>query len=270
MMNLTLKSLIISLCILFTACRTQQGEEENVPNKTKSEGTAQEALDELTSALSTSAKQFAEKNSTTRELINSKILEEVRNGNTKAKDFQPVMKEIDSMTIEMIKYLDGVIFDLEKLGKQDPDTKELEDKKALGKSQQYFFGRAGDFDSEKSKANDIREQFQDYHEWAIYLLKDQGANADQLNELIEAGIVKPFSPLRIDESPGSDPKEMTWEEAVFSNKPLIAHLAMMEKFRLDIDEIQSQLYHFIALQVSAYTLQVDSLLLKDVPESPRN
>lgn len=209
---MTIKNLFILLCILpLIGCFGPSAEEK--------------AFNDLRESISVSSEEFAKKNSETKDEILEMIAEE--EGRPGSKELLGVINFVDSVEQEMMGFLDSIVTRLEEIGEMDASGF-IQNKADIEKGQAYFLGddplanggQGSGIGSELSaKLNDFTE------------------TCNQVRIKHTNNLEKFISPTQL-----SSDDEVTWEYATFHSKPLIAHLAMMEKLKLDISEMSRELF----------------------------
>lgn len=228
-----------------------------------------EAFASLRASLKASADTFSDKNLDTKKGIIAKINEEVGQGNKKNEKYLAVMDVIEKKTNETVAYLDGLIKKLEEIGEKDPVTGDIAQKKETEKNYQLWMGAGGDGANGgrgQGEAIKLRETLNGYAAWATKLIEDNDSSKKVREEFSFPPIaLDPKDDKNVPES--NEMKHQKWEYYTFHSKPVIADLAMMEKFKLDIQEIHSEVLTYVKTKLGAVTFKIDSLIAVDAPMS---
>ena len=208
---MNIKNLLILLCILSLIGCLGPSEEER-------------AFNDLRESISVSSEELAKKNSETKDEILEMIAEEA--GRPGSKELLGVINFVDSVEQEMMDYLDDIITRLEDIGEMDASGF-IQNKADIEKGQAYFLGDdpLSNGGHGSGKGIELSAKLNDYTE-----------TCNQVRMTHASGLDKFISPTQL-----SSDDEVTWEYATFHNKPLIAHLAMMEKLKLDVSEMSREL-----------------------------
>ncbi len=215
-----------------------------------------DAFQSLRDSLAESAMSFAEKNQDTKEGILAKIDDEISTGNMKNASLKDIVSEVEMKVNGVVGGINAHIEKMEEIGEKQEDG-EIKNKKETESNYQYWMGPGGDGANNgrgKGAANDLRQELNGYVAWANDYVKEKelvGPNADFTD----------FRPL------AEDPEKETWEYHTFHGKPVIADLAMLEKFKLDVQEVHSEILNLIKARLGAVTFKIDSLILVDAPVS---
>ncbi|MFM2375308.1 MAG: gliding motility protein GldM [Bacteroidota bacterium] len=220
-----------------------------------------EAFKSLRDSLHESAESFAEKNKDTRGGIKSKITEEIGQGNHKNEPLLAVSDSVEKQANGMIGLIEARIKTLEKIADLDPATGEMHNIKELEKNYRFWMGNdasnGGRGDGEAFK---LKKELDNFVTWANRFVKVNKlvAKADSTGKEPEKDLFKPLC---------HDEKDKVWEYHTFHGKPVVADLAMMEKFKLDVQEIHSNLLNLVKAKLGSVTFKIDSLIAVDAPVS---
>ena len=230
-----------------------------------------EAFASLRLSLKTSAVSFADKNADTKKAIEAKVEEELGQGNKKNENLIAWVREIEAKTNETVGEIEKVITELEKIGEKDPATGEIISKSETERNFQYWMiGPGGDETSNGGKgggeATKLKDKLNGYITWANSFIASKDSSKQVQQEFHwDAICVEPKDDKNIPES--SENKHHTWEYFTFHGKPVIADLAMMEKFKMDVQEVHSELLTYVKTKLGAVTFKIDSLIAMDAPVS---
>jgi gliding motility-associated protein GldM len=227
-----------------------------------------EAFNSLRASLKASADTFAVKNSETKVQILEKVREEQESGNNKNAELVQWTQEVEGQVVDVIQYIDGITEKLTEIAEFDPEHGEYVNSKETEANFQYWMGVGGDQKNDgrgDGEAIKLREKLNGFVKYANdFIAKHDSAGKSTI------------SFPKIAKDPGEDKKPgepkgehdgETWEYYTFHSKPVIADLAMMQKFKLDVQEVHSELLNFIKARLGAVKFKIDSLILVDAPTS---
>jgi gliding motility-associated protein GldM len=217
-----------------------------------------DAFKSLRESIQESAESFAEKNKDTQGGIKSKIAEEVGQGNRKNEYLIALTDMVEKEANGLIEKIQGRIVKLEEIAEKDPATGELENMKELEANYQMWMGPGGDGANGgrgSGEAIKLKDELNGFVDWANKFIADNDSTKN--SDLAK----NPFKHIC------EDSKDQVWEYHTFHGKPVVADLAMLEKFKLDVQEIHSELLGFVKAKLGAVTFKIDSLIAVDAPMS---
>ncbi|MEM0996969.1 MAG: hypothetical protein AAGN35_07815 [Bacteroidota bacterium] len=227
-----------------------------------------DAFNSLRESLKQSADSFADKNLETKGQILDKVREEMESGNNKNENLIALTRQVEGEVGEVIKYIDKITADLTDMADFNEETGEPDNAKETEKNFQYWMGIAGENENEgrgKGEAIKLRSTLNGFVKYANDFIAENDTSGTST-----ISFEKLAKDPGEDKKPG-DPKGEhdgeTWEYYTFHSKPVIADLAMMQKFKLDVQEIHSELLNFIKAKLGAVKFKIDSLILVDAPTS---
>jgi gliding motility-associated protein GldM len=217
-----------------------------------------DAFRSLRDSLHESAESFGEKNKDTQGGIKGKIAEEVGQGNHKNEHLIPMVDEVEKQANGLINSINARIKILEGFCGLDPATGEMANMKETEMNYQYWMGPGGDGANGgrgAGAAMELKKELNGFVDWANgFIAKDDTAKNSDLSK-------NPFKHLAEDE------KGSVWEYHTFHGKPVVADLALMEKFKLDAQQVHSDVLTYVKAKLGAVTFKIDSLIAVDAPES---
>ncbi|MEY3444655.1 MAG: gliding motility protein GldM [Bacteroidota bacterium] len=223
-----------------------------------------QAFESLRASLRETAGAHGTQNqSLTSDILNT-IEKQEGSGITKYSAFKPTLSEINTEATKVISYIDAVTAELEEIGQKDPITGEIRKKDETTKNYSFWLGTddVGNSGHGNGKAVELRAKLESFVKWANALYAKQDPKHEQNH----------FSMLALD--PANDPtvsdassKNKTWEYFTFHGKPVIADMALMEKFKMDVRDVQGGLLHQTKELVKGFTFTVDSLIAFEAPTS---
>ncbi len=222
-----------------------------------------DAFKSLRDSLHESAESFGEKNKDTQGGIKAKIAEEVGQGNKKNEYLMAITDAIEKEATGLVGKIEKRIKVLEEISGLDPLTGEMTNIKELEANYRFWMGSndAANGGRGEGEAMKLKEELNGYVTWANKFVKENklvGA-VDSTGKAKETEDM--FKPMC------HEPKEHVWEYHTFHGKPVVADLAMMEKFKLDVQEIHSDLLGLVKAKLGSVTFKIDSLIAVDAPTS---
>ncbi|MFN8394663.1 MAG: GldM family protein [Bacteroidia bacterium] len=217
-----------------------------------------DAFRSLRDSLAESAESFAAKNKDTQGGIKSKIKEETDQGNKKNEYLIALTDDVEKKANGLINGINERIKKLEEFSGLDAETGEMANMKETELNYQFWMGAGGDGANGGRGAGEaikLKEELNGFVDWANKFVSDNDSTKN--SDLSK----NPFKHLCEDEG------EHVWEYHTFHGKPVVADLAMMEKFKLDVQEIHSDLLGFVKAKLGAVTFKIDSLIAVDAPTS---
>lgn len=228
-----------------------------------------EAFESLRKSLEKTEQKFEAKNDETREMIIAKVKEEMEQGNEKNKFIIGKTDEVYAKSDEIVEFMNKAIEELEVIAGKDPETGELHSMKEMELNYQFWMGAGKEQENEGRGAGaaiELRKKLTDYIDWANKFYMDLDTSGSH-------GGKGPFDYMAID--PKDDPgvrddhsaKQHPWEVFTFQSKPVIADLAMLEKFKVDVRETEFELLGALKARLGQVTFKIDSLIGRDAPVS---
>ncbi len=223
-----------------------------------------QAFESLRASLrDTAGAQSTQNESLTADII--KAIEAQEKGNNhKYSALKPTLNEINSQASQMVAYLDAINADLEEIGQKDPLTGEIRKKDETTKNYNFWLGSddVGNSGHGNGKAVEMRAKLEQFHQWAnaLYAQNDPNKEANHFPKLV----LEPSEDPNITDEAS---RKKTWEYFSFHGKPVIADLAMMEKFKMDVRDVQAGLLHQTKELVKGFVFTIDSLLPFEAPSA---
>ncbi|MEM7040395.1 MAG: hypothetical protein AAF570_25740, partial [Bacteroidota bacterium] len=223
-----------------------------------------QAFDSLRSSIEKTADGHGKHNLTLTGDILKVIEKQEGQNNNKYSYVKGIIKEINDEANQMVVYLDGLTEQLEVFGDKDPATGEIKRKDEQNVNYRYWLGE-NDLANEghgNGEALQLKDKLNQFVSWAnqLYGRYDSTAVGDQFDQLV---IPPSEDPSVIDE----ESKSKTWEYLSFHNKPVIADLAMVEKFKMDVRDMQTGMLNLTKSLVRGFTFTVDSLIAFEAPSA---
>ena len=191
-----------------------------------------------------------------KQTIDDEIQNEKKRKNEGLKDTLDI---IQSQTSALIGLIDNHVSELEKIGRVDPETGEVERKDELELNYQYWMGTndLANGGHGNGQANELRQKMNEYFAF--------------LND-IEKRNTKPserskVTPKVLEEKiPGQDGSAKPWELYNFDG-PLIGNLAILEAFKADVYEEQKKLFDKLNERLGVTTFRGDKVIAINSPVS---
>lgn len=223
----------------------------------------------LDQSLQASCETFQEKNHDTRDLIVAKVQEEMDDGNYKHEHLLEQVDDISKTTRQMLHYLDGIMQSLEELGEMDYETGELEYPDEVNRSNAYMMGSdpGANEGSGNGEGIQLRKKLETHINGINHWLKTEAEDANYSPvDTLESLVIQPHEDKYLVEH---EPEKATlsWEAYTFQGKPVVANMATIQKYKLDVVSAESEQLNFLKNQLGGVTFKIDSLILVDVPES---
>ncbi len=205
-----------------------------------------------------SAEKARLKNEDTKGGIKAKVQEELDGGNKKNAMLLEWTDLVEKESNSIVSKINTRIKKLEEIAGLDEATGEMANMKDTEENFQYWMGAGGDQKNGgrgEGEAIKLRGELNGFVKWANQFITDRdSAKQSDLSK-------NPLKELAADS--GDDP----WEYHTFHSKPVVADLAMMQKFKLDVQNIHAELLNFIKAKLGAVTFKIDSLIAVDAPVS---
>lgn len=231
-----------------------------------------EAFNSIKTSIRNSAQSYSEKNIETKKAIVAKVDEEVSQGNKKNEYVKGLAEEVYTMTNDMVNYIEGVVKELEGIAEKHEDEQGVVEYKAIGETEknfQYWMGAGGEYKNNgrgAGKAMEFKDRLDKFISDANGFIEKWGKDSTgKVAMVFDPIVLNPKDDSSVPDK--SEHKKETWEYFTFHSKPVIADLAMMEKYKLDVQEVQSELLNFLKAKLGAVTFKIDSLIPVDAPTS---
>jgi gliding motility-associated protein GldM len=223
-----------------------------------------QSFETLGISLRETAKIVTANNEDFAEQIKDAVLKEVEGGNKKNENLLLLTDSVLLESRDINKYLQGLLDTLKRpeFGNADPVTGSVEKKDETTSNQNLFLGidDAANGGRGNGEAMRLKDRLDGYVAWANAFMANQLKDSTQ------------FTPIAL--APQDDPaitnpenKSKTWEYFTFHDVPLIANIALLEKFKSDINIIETRVLNVIKMRLSNITFKIDSLIAVDAPVS---
>jgi gliding motility-associated protein GldM len=222
-----------------------------------------QAFESLRASLKETAGAHGAQNETLATDILSAIETQEKSNNHKYSYLKPSITEINNQAAQVVAYIESVNAELEEIAHKDPITGELKRKDETNRNYAFWLGSddAGNGGHGNGKAVELRQKLEEFHAWANALYAKQDDKTHEPNHFPKL-ILEPSADPNITDA---ESRKKTWEYFSFHEKPVVADLAMMEKFKMDVRDIQSGLLHQTKEIVKGFVYTIDSLIPLEAP-----
>lgn len=223
-----------------------------------------QAFESLRSSLEVTANSHGAQNSSLATDILKTIESQESQGTTKYSYVKQVVSDINQETADMIAYLSGITGELEDIAGINEETGEYERKDEQEDNYRFWMGGDDLANSGhgRGKAFELREKLSDFVTWANEM--HQRYQPDYSGIRFEPLVLEPKNDPAVT---NPDSKNKTWEYLSFHNKPVIADMAMIKKFEMDIRDVQTGLLNMSKNLINDFTFTVDSLIGFEAPRA---
>ena len=222
----------------------------------------------LADSLKNSSTVFGDKNDKLAADIEGSVDKEVSTGNRKNEYLKQLTVDLDKKTDEVREYIEAIIKDLEKIGEKSPETGRVSKTDETEVNYQYWMSKDDMMNGGRGngKARELREKLNGFVHWANdwYVKYNNGRKPAS-----GAG----FPDICLDPKDDStipkndDMKNKPWEYFTFHRSPLIANIAILEKYKVDVNTIEAELLDLMKSKLQQVTFKIDSLIAVDAPIS---
>ena len=210
------------------------------------------------------------KNSDEADMIKGKIKEEIESGNNKNESLIAATDEIMAKSDEVMKYINKLQGDLNEIAGLDEKTGEMKGMKEMEANWQLWMGPGGGKTSKdrgKGEAKKLKDKLDGFVTWANEFVT-RNAPTDSTGKKLEVNDEYHWESFCADHKESKEFKGgASWEFATFHSKPVVADLAMVEKLKLDVTNVQYGLLSYIKERLGAVKFKIDSLIVVDAPTS---
>lgn len=220
-----------------------------------------QAFESLRNSLATSTQNVGEKNKSLAAGISELITEYEKKGNESKSYVKPLISEVMGETQKMIAFLGELEKSLEEIAQKDPETGELINKEERDRNYTFWMGNDAANDGRgDGKARELHQQLDAYIAWANAMFEKHDSDHPKNR----------FSPIAIE--PKDDPtashsenKDDPWEYFTFHNKPVVADLAMVEKYKMDVKSVETEMLGLMESLVGKAKFKIDKLKALEAP-----
>jgi gliding motility-associated protein GldM len=196
--------------------------------------------------------------------IKDAISKEVEGGNKKNEGLTALTDSVLNQSRGVTVYLQGIL-DLLKTpeyGNADPITGSIEKKDESVSNMNLFLGidDAANGGRGNGEAMRLKDRLDGFITWANEFMAKEMNDTTKFNRIA----VDPKDDPAI---ASSENKSKTWEYFTFHDVPLIANIALLEKYKSDINIVETRMLNAIKLKLSNITFKIDSLIAVDAPVS---
>lgn len=222
----------------------------------------------LANSLKNSSTVFGDNNDKLAQDITGSVDKEVAEGNRKNEYIKPLIAELDKNTDNIITYIEGIIKDLEKIGIKSPETGKVTKTDETEENYQYWMSKDDMMNGGRGngKARELREKLNGFVHWANdWYAKNNGGRKPASGTGFPDICIDPKDDPGI--SKKDEMKDKPWEYFTFHRSPLIANIAILEKYKIDVNTIEAELLDLMKAKLQQVTFKIDSLIAVDAPIS---
>ncbi len=207
--------------------------------------------------------------------IKDAVSKEVSSGNKKNENILKEVDEVRNKTDEVIKYLDDQIVMMgdSRIGKLNPETHKYDNESDTENNFRYWMkdnykDPAGNEEANSGRGSGeafrLKDRLNGYVNWASEFQKRVNPS-DKTFRNYPLIAIDPRDDASIDKN--ADIKTKTWEYMVFHGSPVLANIAMLQKFKNDVRVLESQLLEMLRLKLNVIPFKIDSIIPMDAPYS---
>jgi gliding motility-associated protein GldM len=225
-----------------------------------------QSFETLGISLRESAKVVTASNHQFSDQIKDAVTKEVESGNKKNEKLIALTDTVMGKSKTVFLYLQGIIDMLgsPEYGNADPVTHSIEVKDESVKNTNFWLGidDAANGGRGNGEAMKLKEILNGYVAWANKFLAEELGDSTSFKKIC---LEPSEDPTLAHSSHGGEVK--SWEYFTFHDVPLIANIALLEKYKSDINTIETKVLNAIKLKLSNITFKIDSLIAIDAPVS---
>lgn len=250
------RTLFLTTALLFfttIACEQPASQNEERESLKKS-------FHSLRSTLRLSAEDFNEKNMDTKALLLEKIQHETNLDSATRAQLKADIDKITAKHAGLSFYLKALVEELEKIGGWDSLSGTLSKPKAIAQNTAFWMGadREANDGSGNGAAYALRLKLEEYVSWGNDFVRAQHATmGKELFDTLQSIVVQPSGLNK--GATSEDAKPVSWESHTFKDMPVVGSMAMLEKIKLDVGEIESALLQLLEERIAAVHPKSDSL-----------
>lgn len=223
-----------------------------------------QSFETLGISLRESAKVVTASNEDFAAQIKDAVAKEVEGGNKKNEILIANTDTLLERSRVINTYIQGLIDILGKpeYGNADPVTGTIEKKDENTINMNLFLGidDAANGGRGNGEAMKLKDNLNGYVAWANKFMKETLKDSIVFNDIC----IEPKDDPSVS---SAENKAKTWEYLTFHDVPLIANIALLEKYKSDINTIQTKILNGIKQKLSNITFKIDSLIAVDAPVS---
>lgn len=223
-----------------------------------------QSFETLGISLRESAKVVSASNEDFASQIKDAVQKEVEGGNKKNEALIAYTDSLMGRAQDVTTYIQSLIDILGKpeYGNKDPENGSIEKKDENTINMNLFLGidDAANGGRGNGEAMKLKDALNGYVDWANNFM------SEKLNDSTKFKYIC-LEPKDDPSVSNPENKEKTWEYLTFHDVPLIANVALLEKFKSDINTIQTKALNIIKQRLSNITFKIDSLIAVDAPVS---
>jgi gliding motility-associated protein GldM len=223
-----------------------------------------QSFETLGISLRESAKVVSQSNADFAGQIKEAVQKEMEGGNKKNEPLIAMTDTLMSRADNLTAYVQSLIDILGKpeYGNKDPENGSIEKKDENTINMNLFLGidDAANGGRGNGEAMKLKDALNGYIIWANDFMENTLKDSTKFNMIC-------LEPKDDPSVSSAENKEKTWEYLTFHDVPLIANIALLEKFKSDINTVQTKVLNVIKQRLSNITFKIDSLIAVDAPVS---
>ena len=181
-------------------------------------------------------------------------------GNAKIQKYAAEIETIQKKTQEQYSYLEALVDSMNSIGDYDKTTGEYAKSSETEANYRFWMMSKGKETDNGGRgagaAFELRNKLNGFVGWANEWLKANNYKGDPLKEICTEN----------KEAKGEIAKK-TWEYGIFHGSPVVANVAIVQKLKSDVLNVQSELLAHVEGLVGQVPYKIDSLILISVPSA---
>lgn len=222
-----------------------------------------QAFEKLRYSLEITSGSYTIKNDQLAQGVSKAINDELKTGDSTHYALFPVLEEVKSEPEKLLTMLGKITDALKEIGEVDPKTGDIIRKDERDGNYRYWMGTDDVSNSGhgNGKASELREKLDGFIQWANSINNKYNVDSTEKNVFAKLTALKSSLEGQA-ESTGK-----TWEYETFHGTPVIADLAMVEKFKMDVKQVQSDLLNVLNENVKGQIFNINKLMAMEAPTS---
>ena len=223
------------------------------------------SFETLKHSLERSVGSIGEQNVMLATSIKKAIEEDEKHQDDRKTYIKPLVDETLGQTESMMQELQRISTELHKIGGMDPVTKELKHMDERDANYRFWMGKDDQANERRGngEAQKLKQKLDAYIDWAnsIFARYDTSHSGTPQFQYIA------LDPAKDPSVPSGEHADKPWEYYTFGGKPVVADMAMVEKFKVDVKNIESQVLNFLKILAGGVVYKVDKLVAVSSPKS---
>ena len=225
------------------------------------------SFEQIGDSLRNSAFRIAGKNSEHSSDIKAHIEDEIKQNNKRNEKYIAEVENINKKTNDMIGQLESLVDSMKKIGEVDKESGRILNLSDTERNYRFWMMAKGKETDNGGRGagygKELRDKLSEYIDWA------NKWNADNKNTAKFPYIaVDPKDDPNIKNTPANrEIRSKTWEYVTFHGSPLIANVAILEKLKSDVANVQTEMLGYLESLVGQVPFKIDSIMAFDAPMS---